>query len=65
MHGTADKALRAQGRDLRESFLDDHTWEARWNQVARRPQNLAYVASLATVSWTPSHRADEAVPQAA
>ena len=63
---TPDKIQRAQGRDLRERFLDDHTWEVRWNQLAQRPQNLAYVASLATVSWAPSRYVEEdAVPQAA
>ena len=35
-------------------------------RLAQRPQNLAYVASLATVSWTPSRRyVEEIVPQAA
>jgi len=62
---TPGKELRAQGRALREQFLDDHTWEVRWNQLAQRPTNLVYVASLATVSWTPSRYAEEVVPQAA
>jgi hypothetical protein len=62
---TPDKNLHAQGRELRERFLDDHTWEVRWNQIAQRPQNLAYVASLATVSWVPARVAEEVVTQAA
>jgi hypothetical protein len=62
---TPEKDLHAQGRDLRERFLDDHTWEVRWNQLAQRPQNLVQVASLATVSWTPSRFVEEVVPQAA
>jgi Glycosyl transferases group 1 len=62
---TPDKVLHAQGRDLRECFLDDHTWEVRWNQLAQRPQNLAYVASLATVSWIPGRYVEDIVPQAA
>lgn len=65
LHGTPDKNLHAQGRELRERFLDDHTWEVRWNQIAQRPKNLAYVASLATVSWAPMRYSEELVPQAA
>ena len=65
MRETPDKILRAQGRDLREHFLDEHTWEVRWNQLAQRPLNLVYVASLATVSWIPSRYVEEIVPQAA
>jgi hypothetical protein len=63
--GTPDRELRAQGRELHKRFLGEHTWEARWKQIADGPALRADVSSLATVSWAPGHRAPDWVPQVA
>jgi hypothetical protein len=64
MH-TPDRELRAQGRELHKRFLAEHTWAARWKQIAECPAPRADVASLATVSWSPGHRQPDWIPQVA
>jgi hypothetical protein len=62
---TPHRELRAQGRELHKRFLAEHTWTARWTQIAECPVPRAEVPTLATVSWAPGHRLPDWVPQVA
>ena len=62
---TPDRELRAQGREMHKRFLAEHTWEARWRQIAEASAPRAEISSLATVSWAPGHREPSWVPQVA
>lgn len=62
---TPDRELRAQGRELHKRFAAEHTWEARWKQIADCPAPRTEISSLTTVSWTPARREADWVPQVA
>jgi hypothetical protein len=53
------RALRAQGQVMHQRFLADHTWEARWREVAHNQGPRVAVTPLSNVSWKPSGRVPE------
>jgi spore maturation protein CgeB len=56
---TPARELRAQGRAQHQRFLTDHTWEARWNEIARNPSPRTAINPLSNVLWKPSgHEAE-------
>jgi hypothetical protein len=44
---------------MHQRFLADHTWQARWTEIARAPGTRAEVTPLSNVSWKPSGRVPE------
>ncbi len=62
---TPDRELRAQGREFHRRFRTDHTWEARWNEIAAGAARTGTVTPLAEVNWKPAHRPVETEPQVA
>jgi hypothetical protein len=61
-----DRELRACGRELHRRFLAEHTWEARWREIAACPTPRAEVTPLSDVNWKPAaSRPVETEPQVA
>jgi hypothetical protein len=62
---TPVRELRAQGREFHKRFLADHTWEARWKEIAAGAVRQSITTPLANVNWKPAHRPVESEPQVA
>ena len=63
---TPARELRAQGREFHKRFLADHTWEARWREIAAGAARPGTAHPLAEVSWRPAARREtEPAPQVA
>jgi hypothetical protein len=63
---TPVRELRAQGREFYKRFLADHTWEARWREIAAGAVRASLTTPLAEVNWRPVARLPvETAPQVA
>jgi hypothetical protein len=65
LFATSEKELTWQGRRFHRWFLNGHTWERRWTEIAGPCEMRRRTSTFASLTWEPNPNVVDPVPQVA